>query len=380
MTHRKRFSSLTIAATILFAAMTAAVGFAQPKAESKDAATAPSPVAEKGVLVVAVQPGSPAEKAGIARGDIILEANGTTVNDAPQLVDAVKGHAAGDKVSFKLRHGDAEKTLSVTAGTQDGHAWFGILPFPGRSLGMMGDEDFGFGMRGNGPGNRADDGYGPMFPAEGAFVQSVAPGSPAEKAGLKKGDVILSVDGTKVDEQNVLADLVSAKKVGDVITLSVTTRGQDAARDVKVTLEKKADKDGPFLGVQYRTAPPRFEGGPGPGMMAGAFVVDVAADGPAAKAGIQPRDVLTKIDGTAVTSHRQVVETVAKHKPGDTIVLTVVRRPEGKQTEITVTIGQNPDDASKAWLGLSMGGGPGFPGMRGQPRGPSAAGANTPTL
>ena len=116
-------------------------------------------------------------------------------------------------------------------------------------------------------------------------------------------------------------------------------------------------------------------------MMAGAFVVDVAADGPAAKAGIQPRDVLTKIDGAAVTSPRQVVDAVAHHKPGDTIALTVARRPDGKQTDITVTLGQNPDDATKAWLGLSMGGGPGFPGMRGRPgMAPSAGGANTPTL
>ena len=269
MTHRRHFSSLTIAVAILFAALTAAMGFAQPKAESKAesaaAAAAPSPAAEKGVLVVAVQPGSPAEKAGIARGDIILEANGTAVNDAPQLLQAVKGHAAGDKVALKLRHGDAEKTLSVTAGTLDGHVWFGILPFPGRSLGMMGEEDFGFGMRGYGPGMRGGDQDGPMVPAEGAFVEGVTPGSPAEKAGLKKGDVILSVDGTKVDERNALTDLVTAKKVGDMITLSVTSDGTDAARDVKVTLEKKADTDGPFLGVQYMTAPPRFEGGAGTG-------------------------------------------------------------------------------------------------------------------
>jgi S1-C subfamily serine protease len=365
------------------------MGFAQPKAESAapaaPSATAPAsaPAAEAGVLVVAVQQGSPAEKAGIRRGDIILEANGTKVNDAQQLRQAVADRAAGDKLSVRIRHGDAEKTLSVTVGTQDGRAWIGVLPFSGRGPGMMGDEeDFGLGMRGDGPDEQGRDGFGPMFSAEGALVESVAAGSPAEKAGLQRGDLILSVDGTTVDERNPLADLVSARKVGDTITLSVASRGQEKARDVKATLEKKQDKDGPFLGVQYMPAPRRFGGGlPGPGMMAGAIVVDVAPDSPAARAGIQPRDVIAKVDGAAVTDPQQVVDAVGKHKPGDTLMVSVVRRPGASQTELTVTLGRNPNDAARAWLGLSMGGGPGFPGMRGAPRTPpSAAGANAPTL
>jgi serine protease Do len=256
--------------------------------------------------------------------------------------------------------------------------------YGGFGPGMRG---FGPGMRGFGPGMRGFDGpefdgRGPMFPAEGALVESVSSGSPAEKAGLKKGDLILSVDGTTVDARNSLTDLVSAKKVGDTITLSVTAWGQESAHDVKVTLETKPDKDGPFLGVQYMPAPPRFGGeGPGPGMRPGAVVVDVTADGPAAKAGIQPRDVITKLDGSAVATPRQVVDAVGKRKPGDTLVLTVIHRADGKEADLTVTLGPNPKDAGKAWLGISMGGGFGPPGMRGLPRTPpSAAGANTPTL
>jgi len=384
MMHRRHFSSRTFLAGLLFAALTVTLGFAQAKAESKGAAAAPTPAADAGVLVIAVQPGSPAEKAGIARGDIILEANGTTVNDAAELRKALAGRAAGDTLSVKLRHGDVGKTLTVTVGTQAGRPWIGILPLPGRGgLGMMGDEDFGYGMhgyRGDGPGMRGDDGWGPMFPAEGALVEGVTAGGPAEKAGLKKGDLILSVDGTTVDPRNPLADLVTAKKVGDTVTLSVTSWGQESAHDVKVTLEKNPNKDAPFLGVQYMPAPPRFGGGmPGPGMMSGAIVVDVTADGPAAKAGIQPRDVVTKVDGAAVSAPQQVVDAVGKHKPGDTLSVTVFRRADGKQTDITVTLGQNPHDAAKAWLGVSLSGGFGPPAMRGLPRASSAEG-NAPTL
>jgi S1-C subfamily serine protease len=352
MMHRKHFSSRTLLAGLLFAALTAALGFAQPKAETSAAATAPSPAADAGVLVVAVQPGSPAQKAGISRGDIILQANGAAVNDTAELRQVLASRAAGDTLSLKVRHGDAEKTLTVTVGTQEGRPWIGVLP-----LRMRDDGRFGPGMRG-------DDGDGPQFPAEGVLVESVAAGSPAEKAGLKKGDLILSMDGTTVDMRNPLADLVSAKKAGDTITLSVTSRGQQKPHD------------GAFLGVQYVPA-----GARGPGMMRGAFVVDVTAGGPAAKAGIEPRDVVTSVDGAPVTNPQQVVEVVGKHKPGDSLAVTVFRRADGKQTDITVTLGQNPNDAGKAGLGVSMSGGFGPPGMRGQPRTPpSDAGANAPTL
>jgi len=401
--RRARWIPRTFLAGLLFAALTGALGFAQPKAESKDAAAAPSTEATAGVLVIAVQPGSPAEKAGVARGDIVLEANGKPVNDGLELRQAVVGHAVGDTLSLKLRHGDTRKSLTLTIGAQDGRPWVGILPLPGRGPGelafgggpgMQGDGDFGYGMRGYPPGMRGFDGRGMMFAAEGALIESVTAGSPAEKAGLKKGDLILSLDGATVDARNALGDLVSAKKVGDTITLSVMSWGQETPHDVKVTLEKNPAKDVAFLGVQYAAAPPRFgKGGmPGPGMMAGAFIVEVTADGPAAKAGIQARDVIIKVDGVEVSSPQQVVDAVGKHKPGDTLAVTLFHRVGGKQTEITVTLGQNPKDSAKAWLGVSMtdgfgpgGFGPGMreysPGMRGQPRvPPSAAGANTPTL
>jgi S1-C subfamily serine protease len=361
MMHRKLLG-------LLAAVLLAAPAFAQQKPDAGPAAPAQDP----GVLVVAVQPGSPAQKAGLARGDIILEANGTAVNDAADLRQTLAGRSAGDTVALKVRHGDAQKSLSVTVGTRDGRPWIGILPLAGR-----GDElAFGPGMGGYGM-----RGYGMMFPAEGALVEGVTPNSPAEKAGLKKGDLILSVDGTTVDARNPLADLVSSKKVGDTVTLSVAPWGQQASHDVKVTLVKNPDKDAAWLGLQYLAAPARFFG---PEARTGALVVQVTADGPAAKAGVEARDVVTKIDGKDVTDPQQIVDAVAAHKPGDKLALTLLHRADGKTTEVTVTLGKSPNDAAKAWLGVSLRGfGPGVgpmgpngfgPGMRGNPpgAGPSA--------
>jgi len=173
---------------LLAAALLAAPAFAQ-------ASTGPAPAADAGVLIVAVQPGSPAAAAGVQRGDIILEANGTALADAASLRQAIGSRTSGDTITLKLRHGDDLKTLSVRVGAQDGRPWIGILPLPGRADELAA----GPGMRG------FNQGFGMMFPMEGALVQGVAPNSPADKAGLKKGDLILSVNGTTVDERNPLA-------------------------------------------------------------------------------------------------------------------------------------------------------------------------------
>ncbi|HUJ77361.1 MAG TPA: PDZ domain-containing protein, partial [bacterium] len=294
---------------LLAATLLAAPAFAQAKTDA-------APAADAGVLVVAVQPGSPAQTAGIQRGDILLEANGTALGDAASLRQAIGSAKSGDTLTLKLRHGDALKTLSVTVGSRDGRPWVGIMPLPGRP------DEFAGGP--GGPGGPGMRGFGMMFPMEGALVEGVTPNSPADKAGLKKGDLILSVDGTTVDERNALSDLVAARKVGDTVTLSVSSWGQRDTRDVKVTLAKSPDKDAAWLGLQYLAAPARFAG---PGMLNGALVVDVTADGPAAKAGITARDVVTKIDGKDIGGPAEVVAAVSAHKPGDALTLTVIHRP-----------------------------------------------------
>ena len=62
---------------------------------------------------------------------------------------------------------------------------------------------------------------------EGAYIAGVIPGSPADKAGLKRGDVITKFENTNVDAQNSLAKLISGKKVGDRVELMVDRDGKN---------------------------------------------------------------------------------------------------------------------------------------------------------
>jgi len=374
--------SLILAASLLAAG--AAIAVAQPNAEKKPGTSAAPAVVEQpglpeqaGVLVAAVRPGSPAQMAGIVRGDIVLEAGGKAVSSPQELKSAVDSTKPGDKIQLKIRHGDAVRTLAVTPADQGGTPWIGIAPAPN-----PGDE-----LQGPSAGRGWQQQLPRIAPfdripgrAQGASVATVAPGGPADKAGLAAGDVILSVDGKTVEPGGSLGELIAAHKVGDAVTLSVRSPGKQP-RDVQVTLGKKPDAEAPYLGIEYTSAWARGpstdgpqNGRPGAGFgMVGVLVARVAPDSPAAKAGMKERDLITAVEGVRVQSPQSVAEAVAAHAPGDSLTLTVSRMPDGNQADLTVSLGANPSDTTKGYLGISMSS---FMGFQGPERPDSDSGAS----
>lgn len=61
---------------------------------------------------------------------------------------------------------------------------------------------------------------------QGAYVQQVVTGSPAEKAGIQQGDIIIEFDGQRVDQKNELSSLIGKKKPGDTINITVWRNGK----------------------------------------------------------------------------------------------------------------------------------------------------------
>lgn len=89
----------------------------------------------------------------------------------------------------------------------------------------------------------------------GAVVAEVVSGSPAEKAGLQVGDVILAVNGTRLDTNHTLTALLQTAKPGDSVALSVRRR-TDGNATVNVTLgASPSDASTPYLGIRFQTAP-----------------------------------------------------------------------------------------------------------------------------
>jgi len=89
----------------------------------------------------------------------------------------------------------------------------------------------------------------------GALIVDVTPDSPAEQAGLREGDVLVSLDGKALDEDSDLAALIAEYKPGDEITLEVSelgVRADDESRQVKVVLAEHPDDEGKaYLGVSF---------------------------------------------------------------------------------------------------------------------------------
>ena len=152
----------------------------------------------------------------------------------------------------------------------------------------------------------------------GALVSSVEKGGPAEKAGLKEGDVILGFDGQAIDSAGQLPSAVAATDPGKAVALQVWR--ERAAREFSVKLgqmtdddEVAANDDGASsgrLGMQVRPLSP--EERQQTDLSSGLLVEDV--DGAAAEAGVRPGDIVIAANGTSVKSVEQLRSVISGSK------------------------------------------------------------------
>ena len=165
-----------------------------------------------------------------------------------------------------------------------------------------------------------------MDPADGgAKLTEVTDDSPAGKAGLKSGDVVVKVDATKIENTETFLDFFQAKAPGDKIEVTAKREGKEAK--YTVTLGTRAEPAAP-------TNPPTA------GFVfakdSKLVIQSVTKGGPAEKAGLQPQDELVKFDGADVKSVAEYQVAVGKRKPGDVAKFTVLREKETKTLEVTL--------------------------------------------
>jgi len=146
----------------------------------------------------------------------------------------------------------------------------------------------------------------------GALVNSVQSGSPAEKAGIRRGDVIMSVNGAAVKDSNDLRNDVGQMTPGSTVTLTVVRDGKEQTYDVKLTERQTAGsvdeernapggRSGAFgMGVEPLTRDRAQE--LGIPAASGVLVSEVQPGGRAADAGLRAGDVITEVDRKPVNS------------------------------------------------------------------------------
>ncbi|MES1925771.1 DegQ family serine endoprotease [Salinisphaera sp. T31B1] len=170
---------------------------------------------------------------------------------------------------------------------------------------------------------------------QGVVVAQVMPDSPAEKAGLKERDVITQVNGKPINDFSELANAIGLKSPGEKVKITILRNGKQ--QQVEATLANaedvaSADSAGGNAGgdlakgLAGASFGPIGDDNPLAGEVEGIAVTDIQPGSPAARAGLQPGDVITSINRQPITDVSQLSELAG---PDTKQLLLHVRRGRG---------------------------------------------------
>ena len=168
---------------------------------------------ESGAVVVEIEKDSPADRAGIMKGDVLSKLAGNKIPDLETLRLYLIGVREGDKVKILVKRESDLKEFELNAApwsnplTNQSKVRLGIFFVPNKNQSKL-------------------------------EVKSVTPSGPAEKAGMKMGDTIISIDGKKVTPVTGVSQILEGKKPGDVVRVVVSRESK--AFNLEVRLESDA--------------------------------------------------------------------------------------------------------------------------------------------
>lgn len=145
----------------------------------------------------------------------------------------------------------------------------------------------------------------------GAFITALAKDGPAEKAGLKVGDVVLGIQGARVDNQDVLGYRLSTAGIDKTVSIEILRKGENETIPVKLTKAPQVKQaapqvikgDSPFSGAAVQELTPetakklRLRGD-----AQGVVIIEIYANSPAARMGLRPGDIIRNLNGNAIRS------------------------------------------------------------------------------
>lgn len=219
------------------------------------------------VEIIEVEKDSPAEMSDLEEGDIVIRFDGKEVVDSEMLARMIRLKKPGETVIIKIERKGKDQDVKVKLGelTEEG-VWseferkFPSLFVPrGRSeawskpefarpevfrFGVAQRKYIGVGIQDLTP--ELSEFFG-IDEGTGILISSIEKGSPAEKAGLKAGDVIISAGGERMENRQDLVELIQKKEKGDKITIEYLR--DKSKRKVEVEIdEEEWDESWPVVG------------------------------------------------------------------------------------------------------------------------------------
>ena len=214
----------------------------------------------RGVEIRCVDENSPAAKAGLQIGDVVLEYNGEHIEGAEQFTRLIKETPPGRSASLVVWRNGVTKTVSAAIGTRqsgptvfefDGEDFALTMPalpaMPAMPAFRMPDIPRTFmswrspilGIESESLNPQLAEFFGVK---EGVLVRSVNRGSAAEKAGFKAGDVIIKVDGERVTTPKEISSILQESRSKGSISVIVVRHQKEMS--LSVTVEQAADWPG----------------------------------------------------------------------------------------------------------------------------------------
>ena len=214
----------------------------------------------RGVEIRCVDENSPAAKAGLQIGDVVLEYNGEHIEGAEQFTRLIKETPPGRSASLVVWRNGVTKTVSAAIGTRqsgptvfefDGEDFALTMPalpaMPAMPAFRMPDIPRTFmswrspilGIESESLNPQLAEFFGVK---EGVLVRSVNRGSAAEKAGFKAGDVIIKVDGERVTTPKEISSILQESRSKGSISVTVVRHQKEMS--LSVTVEQAADWPG----------------------------------------------------------------------------------------------------------------------------------------
>jgi len=171
--------------------------------------------------------------------------------------------------------------------------------------------------------------------AKGVLVGDVVKDSPAEKSGIKRGDIITKVNNEEVDSPGELQDKIGSIEIGEKANIEVVRDGKEISFVVRIDEMPTVDEEGSELskekvfsvqtGLKVQMVTPEIAKEVGLPWVKGLAITEVISGSSADDMGLQPGDIILEANRVEVSTVDEWEKVISKLEPGDTLLLLVFR-------------------------------------------------------